>query len=78
MQAGRVDGGKLDHPGAGAGLELEVVQAREIGNDAGKTGWEHGIGDVGDVRLAVDQQVVDAGAKGLLDLTGGSAEGDEV
>ena len=62
---------------ARAGLQPEVVEARDGKYDVGDGRGHGGIGEVGDVLLAVVRHVVDGGAEGLLHLSDGAAEGDE-
>ena len=53
------------------------MQAGDGANDAGERAGHRGIGDVGEVGLAADREVVDAGREGGVGLGDGAVEGDE-
>src|SRR6202022_896666 len=78
MQARRIGGIEFDDLSPRAGLGLEVVQPGDIRDDACETSREHRVGEVRIMRLTVDDQAMDTGAKGFLNLSGCSREGNEV
>src|ERR1700678_4708159 len=57
---------------------MEVVQAEEAAGDIGQGFGYGGFGGVGEVRLAVNYVLMDAGVESAFSLLGRAAEGDPV
>src|SRR5438105_10984431 len=62
---------------AGARLQLEVVEAGDGKRNVSDGRRQGGIGEISDVRLAMERYVVNGGAERLLHLSDCAAESDE-